>query len=465
MVRTAFPFCVGFFSVLMLSFTVSAQNIELIVARLGMVSHKSVQCPTPITAKLVFSSSVNGSSQCAKFFDTSALERFKFTQTEERFSLKNIRDISFLSQQGGSRLFQVANTIPLFSNALSAGIEMVYRDPFLGVHSTPSLTTQLNTQVVLKGSMKRMTYRAVYGYTGQNTERGLSFYPNNHVGGRLFWEWQLPFVTPKVELSRFTNNVDRNPTHSQTISTRQQYSLDWTIPNFPSLTLRYGRENKDIINLSEESHATTTLQETVKTKIAFKRSRGKGEWASQFSSSKNDVHDQGTLEELRSSLKGTLNLNTFFKISPRIGFTRKNNAKQNFSQIRRFANVKTIVRLSTGQTIQPSFEWNRINDRGHDPISNILLSKLQYSYKPSNFAYHISIMGQYVLNQASQQTSNSQSYDMSVFIQKDLHNLFNLPHQQQTVSLKLTHNQKVNSLSTQIQPSHSAAIALLSMIP
>lgn len=465
MVRTVFTFCVGFFPALMLSHTIFAQNIELLVARLGMDSHKSVQCPAPIMAKLVFSSSGNRFSQCAKFFDTSTPERFKFSQTEERFSLKKIRAISFLNQQGGSRLFQVANTIPLFSNALSAGIEMKYRDPFLSVNSTPLLTTQLNTQVVLKGSMKRMTYRAVYSYASQNSQKALSINPNNHAGGKLLWEWKLPFVTPKVELSRFTNNVDRNPTHHQTVSTRQQYSLDWTIPNFPSVTLGYGRENKNIISPSEGSRAATTLQETVITKVAFKRPRGKGEWASQFSSSHNDVQNQGTIEELRSNLKGTLNLNTLFTISPRIGFTRKNNAKQNFAQIRRFANLETIVRLSTEQTIQPGFEWNRINNRGQDPISNRLLSKLQYSYKPSNEGYQISIMGQYIFNQTSQQIHNTQTYDMSVFIKKDLHEILDLPHQQQTVSLKLTHNQQVNSLSTQIQPSHSTATVLLSMIP
>ncbi len=449
----------------MMSHVVLAQDIELLVARLGLhTSSQSMRCQTQVSTRGISAFSTNHSSQCARFFDDPTPERINLSRKHERFSIQNIRNISSLGHQG-SRLFQAANTIPLISDALSAGIEMVYRDPFLSANSTLTPNTQLGTQVVLKGSMKRMTYRAVYGYTGQDIGRTLSFAPNDQLGGKLLWEWQLPFVTPKVELSRFSNNVDHDPTRQQMISTRQQYSLDWTLPNLPSFTLGYGREQKDILSLSDESRSRTTLRETVTTKIAFERSRGKGEWASRLSSSQNDIHDQGILEELHSTLKGTLNLYAPLKISPSFGFTRKNNAKQDFAQIRRFANLETIVRLSTEQTIQPSFEWNRMSRRNQGSISNILLSKLRYSYEPSTHGYHISIMGQYVLNQTTQQTSNPQTYDMSVFIQKDLHDLFNLPHQQQTVSLKFTHNQQVNTVPSKTHKKNSTAMLLVSIIP
>jgi hypothetical protein len=74
-------------------------------------------------------------------------------------------------------------------------------------------------------------------------------------------------------------------------------------------------------------------------------------------------------------------------------------------------------------------------------------------------------MGKYVLNQTTQQTSNPQTYDMAVFIQKDLQDFFNLPHQQQFVSLKLSHNQQVNTVSSQTHESNSTAMLLVSILP
>lgn len=313
--------------------------------------------------------------------------------------------------------------------------------------------------------MKTMTYRAEYGYAGKNTGKVLSVAPNGRVGGKFLWEWQLPFVTPKVELSRFANNVEHDPARNQTISTRQQYSLDWTIPDWPSLTLTYGREQKDIFSRSGGLRSDGALMERVMTKIAFEHSIGKGAWSSGYSTFQNDLHDQGTLEELHSTLKGTLHLFKPVDILPSIGFTQQTNTKQGFSQERLFANLGTAVRLSTEQTIQPSLEWTRIGNRGQASISDTLFSKLQYSYDPSYYGYHISIIGQYVLNQISQQASNPQSYDMSLFVQKDLHDLLDLPHHQQFISLKLTHNQQVNPLSSQTQPSSSAAMLLFSVIP
>jgi hypothetical protein len=313
--------------------------------------------------------------------------------------------------------------------------------------------------------MKTMTYRAEYGYAGQNIGKVLSPIPNDRVGGKFLWEWQLPFVTPKVEWSRFANNVEHDPTRNKTISTRQQYSLDWTIPNWPSLMLTYGREQKDFFSRSEGSRSDARLMERIKTKIAFKRSVGKGEWSSRYSTFQNDIHDQGTLEELHSTLKGTLHLFKPIDISPSIGFTQQTNSKQGFSQERLFANLGTAIRLSTEQTIQPSFKWTRTGKRDQATISDTLFSKLQYSYDPSDYGYHISIIGQYALNQISQQVSKPQTYDMSVLVRKNLHGLFDLPHEQQFISLKLTHNQRVNTLSSQTQPSHSTAMLLVSLIP
>ncbi len=466
MVRTAFYCCIGLLTVSILSPVVFAQNLDRLVSRLGLkTTTKSGLCQTPNLPALPYFSSANQYSKCEKFFKASKTRQFRFSEQREPLSLQHIRDFSSLVHQRGSRLFQTTKMVPLLSNALSAGIEMAYRDPSLGINATPSSTSQLGTHLVLRGSMKAMRYRAEYGYAGHKANKGLLVAPHDSVGGKFLWEWQLPFITPKVELSRFANTAENDLTRNQTISTRQEYSLGWTMFDWPSFMLSYGREKKDTLNQEEGARSHATAIERVRAKIAFERTAGKGEWSLGYSTFQNDIHDQGTLEKIHSTLKGTVQLFQRIDLTPRIGVSKQKNDKRKFSQERFFVNLGTTASLSTHQTIQPSFEWIRVNNRSGISTSSTLSSKLQYLFRPDKYGYHVLVTGQYILKKTSQQLSNPQTYDISVFVKKDLHNFFNLPHQQQFISLKLTHNQQLNTLSSRRQQHNSSAMLLFSLIP
>ncbi len=466
MVRTAFYFCIVLFSISIISSVVFAQNLDQLVARLGLkTTTKSGLCETPILPTLPYFTSTHQYSKCEKFFGASKTRPLKFSEERKPLSLQHIRHVSSLVHQSGNRLFQTTKMVPLLSNALSAGIEMAYRDPSLRISGTPSSTSQLGTLLVLRGSMKTMRYRAEYGYAGHKANKGVSRAPHDWVGGKFLWEWELPFITPKVELSRFANTAENDLTRIQTISTRQEYSLGWTMSNWPRFSLSYGREQKDTLKQEEGSRSHATLIERVQTKIAFERTVGKGEWLLGYSTFQNDIHDQGTLQKFHSTLKGTVQLFQPIDLTPSIGVTKQTNAKQKFSQERFFTNLGTTVRLSAHQIIQPSFEWIRMINRGIASNSSTLSSKLQYSYRPDKYGYHLSVVGQYVINKNSQQVSNPQNYDISVFVKKDLHDFLSLPHQQQFISLKLTHNQQINAFSSQTPSSSSAVMLLISLIP
>ena len=440
------------------------QDMESPNARLELRSSiASFSCQKPSATRLEALRSTNHYSHCTRFFGSPSPERFNFSEKYPDFSLRQIPDVASLRQQGGSRLFQAANTIPLVSKALSMEIEMVYRDPFLSTNSTSSSTTQLGTQVVLKGSRKAMTYRAEYGYIGQDTGTVLSLAPTDRMGGKLQWEWQLPYVTPKVELSRLTDNVAQDPTRHQTLATRQHYSLDWTIPDWPRMIFSYGREQKDVSTWSGGSRSDTTFIEKVSTKLAFTRSQGQGEWVSRFTTFQNDLRDRTTREELHSMLKGKFSLFKPVDFSPGIGFTRQTNAKQGFSQKRLFANLETQIRFSKGQSLQPSVKWTRIGTQGEASNSEMLFSKLQYTYDPFDHSYSIAISGQYALSQIAQQSHSPESYGMTLFVQKDLQDLLQLPHQQQFLSLKFTHHQQISTWSSQFPRPNSTAMVLLRM--
>ena len=86
------------------------------------------------------------------------------------------------------------------------------------------LTNRMGALFVLKGDLATMKYRAEYGYSGQEVGKATSLTATDQVGGKFVWEWKLPHVIPKMEFSRFANNVEEDPTRSQTIGTQQQFS-------------------------------------------------------------------------------------------------------------------------------------------------------------------------------------------------------------------------------------------------
>ncbi len=75
------------------------------------------------------------------------------------------------------------------------------------------------------------------------------------------------------------------------------------------------------------------------------------------------------------------------------------------------------------------------------------------------------MLGQYILNKTSNTAANPQSYDLTFLVQKDLGDFFNLAHRRQTLSLKIAHNQQINSLSAEAQGAQTSAMLLVSIIP
>ncbi|MBA3968073.1 MAG: hypothetical protein H0X47_20325, partial [Nitrospirales bacterium] len=77
----------------------------------------------------------------------------------------------------------------------------------------------------------------------------------------------------------------------------------------------------------------------------------------------------------------------------------------------------------------------------------------------------VSILGQYILSQRSNTPANPQIYDVSLLFKKDVRDYLHLNHRQQTLSLKITHNQQMNTTSSQTQYGQTSAMLLVSIIP
>jgi hypothetical protein len=259
--------------------------------------------------------------------------------------------------------------------------------------------------------------------------------------------------------------VDGDLTRARTVANQQRYSLNWTIPNWPSLALSYGRTQTDIFTRPEGALADAITTESVKANLSFQQAVWKGHWSSYYQTSKSDFWEDGTVEEVGSTMSGTLNLLEPVDLAPRWGFTRRGNSRGNLSNDRFYANLGSTLRITPTLTLNPGFEFTRDLNRFDALWTDTLSAKLGYAYLALDDSLRVSILGQYILNQHSNAGADPQVYDVSLLVKKDIHDFLNLNHRQQTLSLKIAHNQQVHAFSPQTHPPQTSAMLLVSIIP
>ncbi len=468
MVRTVLWLCVGVFFLPGFVSSVFSQDSLPLAERLGLQTmSKSDLChpsiPFPVGNSFP---TLTRTAQCVETPQGSSLARFNFVLKRESFNLQHVRDMpSLLNNQGGSRLLQATYDSPIFNDALTAGVKMAYRDLFFESSSATPLTNRMGALFVLKGDLATMKYRAEYGYSGQEVGKATSLTATDQVGGKFVWEWKLPHVIPKMEFSRFANNVEEDPTRSQTIGTQQQFSLNWKLPDWPSLALTYRREQKDIFTRPEGSLTDAISTESALAKLAIQHTLGSGTWASHYKTSEHDFGESRKEQEIGSTMAGTFHVFSPIDFTPRWGFTRRENTEGTLAKDRFFTHLGTKIFATPTITLKPGFKFKRDLNRFEAMKTDTLLANLGYSYRASDDSLQVSMLGQYILNKTSNTAANPQTYDLTFLVQKDLGDFFNLAHRQQTLSLKIAHNQQINSLSTEAQDAQTSAMLLVSIGP
>ncbi len=467
MVRTVLLLVIAGLLLPLVSGSVFSEDSIPLVDRLGLqTDSKANLCRSPIHSSSGNTSRFfSNTSPCRESTGEYSLTRFNFSQKRESYNLQAAQDMPSLLSQGGSRLLQASNDISLFHEALSAGVQMVYRDPIMNSNAATPLTNRMGAQIVLKGTTAQMKYQAEYGYAGQETGKTPFSTPNDQVGGKLLWEWNLPLVTPKIEFSRFTNNVDGDPTRSQSIANQQKISLNWTIPNWPSLTLNYRRTQTDIFIRPEGPLSDAITTESVSANLSFLHGAGKGDWSSYYKTTQSEFGENGREEEIGSNMSGTLNLLEPVDLTPMWGFTRRVNSRGTMANDRFFANLGSRFRISPTLTLNPGVEFTRDLNRFDALRTDTLSAKLGYAYLAADDSLRVSILGQYILNQTFNTSANPQIYDVSLLFKKDVRDYLNLNHTQQTLSLKIAHNQPINAFSPHTQRAQTTAMLLVSIIP
>ncbi len=410
---------------------------------------------------------LGGVSNCQYGEEDELSSTILFSAKQDPFNLQTAGNIPSLVKQGGSRIVQASNDIPLMARHLTAGLHMAYRDPFLRSENAPSATNRMGAQFVLKGDWDSVRYQAEYGFAGQEAGNLPLSTPNGQIGGKMLWEWKLPIVTPKIELSRFSDNVDSDPSRARTIASKQAFSLNWALPEGSQLSLSYGREQRDVFTQPDGPLAESITTDSALAKLSLGHPAGTGFWSTRYRTYKDTLGEESLHQEVGSTMGGTFHLSNPIDVVPEWGFLRHTGSQEGPIEDRIFGNIGSVLRLTSTQEIKPRIEFQRNHYYQTTERTDAFSAKVDYSYKAWDDSLRIAMSGKYIVKQTSLNNTAPQTCDVALLVHTDLHPLFRLPHRQQTLSFKVSHNQRIDTYSNS-SPTPSAqttAMLLVSIAP
>ena len=389
----------------------------------------------------------------------------KFSYANQPSTMQGLSSLKSLTRTRDRRLLRLSNTTPLLDDRLTAGFDVFYRDPSSQHATGTRLGKRLGAQLILKGNLAGMKYGAEFGYFGKESGTTTGSTPQDRSGGRFVWEWELLNVKPTVEISRFFDNVENDPSQPRTITTREKFSVNWNRPRWPLVTLNYAHEFKETaskqIGLMNDSISTD--------RISTKFSYGQTSWEtyvnsqSTYSQSSHDTNSEQLVAG--SSLGTTFHPFKPIQFMPNLGMTRTSNPREETLTEKYFAKFGSSLRVAKTLTLTPGFEYIQLFNRPDALETETIFAKLGSSYVGKENSLTVSMFGGFKVMQDSTDVTNQRTYDFSFSVDKGIQNYFHFAHRKQTLSLTLTHNQLVDTITREASTSKTAAMLFLRFIP
>ena len=294
--------------------------------------------------------------------------QLKFSFARQKMDPRKLKNLKELSEYLGSErntLMQSSGTVPLLDKRLDGEVELyIPGEPELGGKKGAAAA-----RLGLKGKWDRVKYWGEYGFYGKEFTNIRNPTLKDRAGGKIGAKLKLGVLGSKAELTRFHNNVQRDPTESRTIKSQGKASFDLKVPQWPTFTLTYNRKGKE----------TSRPNDTVRKK-----------------SSTNTV--SGTLRYSRST----------WEIKPSLALTR--------------------------YYIYPSYDYRK------ERFNASLVS--DYSIKERSMT--LSLTGRFTANKTTDGDYDTQRFDGSIGLVKNVSNVFGLPDDKAILSVKLTYSRFID---------------------
>ena len=444
----------------------SGGSVTLALDRLTIRSASSEdRCSVFPNFQLTHRTSFHATDAHCEFRKRTLLGPLNFSYDNQGSSIQGLNHLNSLTSTRGRGHLHLSNATPLLDDRLTADFDVYYREPSSPHASGSRWGKGLGAQVTLKGNLSGMKYGAEFGYFGKDSGTTIGSTPQDRSGGRFVWEWELTNVKPTVEISRFFDNVENDPSQPRTVTTREQFSVNWHRPHWPLVTLDYNHEYKETV-----SNQIGLMNDSISTdRIMTKFSYGQTSWESYVNSQSSftqSSHEANSDQLVAGSSFGTT-LHPFKPIQfmPNLGMTRTSNPREETLTEQYFAKFGSSLRIAKTLTLTPGFEYIQLFNRPDALETETIFAKLGSSYVGEENSLTVSMFGGFKVMQDSTDVTNQHTYDFSFSVDKGIQNYFHFPHRMQTLSLKLTHNQLVDNITRDASSSQTAAMLFLRFIP
>jgi len=271
----------------------------------------------------------------------------------------------------------------------------------------------------------------------------------------VFWEWDFHNLKHKAEISRYIDNLEKDPSRARTMTTTEKISLNWGLPQWPRIGLGYTHEEKETM-LNPIGLATTSLYTD---KVSAKISHWNTSWETYLNVNSADLLTIGF------SLSRKFQPFDPFQFTPKLGISRTTKPQKKLITDRYFAKLGSSLQIAETLTLKPTLEYTQVFNRLAALQTETISAKLSSSYNENKKSLSMSFSGGLKIQQDSNDLTNMHTYNFVLSIQRGLYDFLNLPHQTQSLSLKLTHNQKINYLNRVASTAQTSAMLMLDIIP
>ena len=435
--------------------------VYLFLALVGHTIHAADS--TQFIYRPAFRSRLQSEYQC---WDFTPFPRQLHGSNSHRYCEQEILNhVSKFVASSSNDLLRFSHTVPLLGQRLSAETDVVIRDSSPETGRSPSPLNRLGGYVALKGNMAGMNYGAEFGYFGKDSHDTRKLGRLDRSGANLFWEAAFHNWKPRVEVSRYVDNLEEDSTKPRTVTTSQRLSVDWNQNGISSLTFTYGHDYKEIQSVGTRPTTHTVNVNTFNAKFSVGRSFFDSYLKSQNGASGHTTNQDANDVTIGSSWTARFRPVERLLLKPKVSFSRTaSNHKERLNE-RYVAKVVSSVKLFEFVTIKPTLEYVQLFDRFTGVRTETIDTIWAYSYSHPQHSLSLSVFGGLKIHQDSQELTNLHTYDFSFSMEQGLKNYFNLPHREQTLNLKLTHKEQINNISREASTSRSSALLLLKFIP
>ena len=334
------------------------------------------------------------------------LSQLKFSSARQRMDprkLKNLKQLSEYLSSERNTLLQSSGTVPLLDKRLDGEVELGY-SYIPGESELGGKKGAAAARLGLKGEWDRVNYWGEYGFSGKEFTN-LRDPTQDRAGGKIGAKLKLGVLSSKAELTRFHNNVQRDPTESQTIDSKGKVSFDLKVPQWPTLTLTYNRREK------ETSRPNDTVRQefsanTVGGTLRYSRST----WGAYVTSTHSYQHKWPA---------GSDTIEYDYALG---GSYRPIHALQ----------------------IKPFLKLTRFIYSSHDYRKERLYASLVSDYSIIERSMTLSLTGRFTADETTDGDYDTQRFDGSIGLVKNVSNVFGLPDDQAILSVKLNYSRDID---------------------